>query len=122
MSIKAYFCSMKLFSFILSIYIFCLAIMPCSDFHIVLNESEYSVAYQEDHESHDHDQNKDEHCSPFCICTCCHTPMNFEFGQKDVVSSIPYTQVSTDDNTFMYYDSPSSSYLNTIWQPPKVNV
>lgn len=95
--------------------------MPCNDIQLVLNESEHSVTYHDDHESHGQSQNKDSHCSPFCTCTCCHTPMNFQFGQKDVVTSIPHTPVSTDDNTFLYYDSPSSTYLNTIWQPPKLN-
>lgn len=96
--------------------------MPCTDIQMVLNEFEHSVAYHDDHESHDHDQNKDQHCSPFCTCTCCHTPMNFQFDIKDAVPAILFVQISTDDNTFLYYDSPSSSYLNSIWQPPKFNV
>ena len=79
-----YFCRMKIFSFLLSIYLFCLAIMPCSDIYLVLNEVEHSAAYHSDHESHDHNQNKEQHCSPFCTCTCCHTLINFEFGNKDI--------------------------------------
>ena len=112
---------MKLFSLILTVYIFCLAIMPCSDIHLVLNEVEHSAAYHSDHESHDHNQNKEQHCSPFCTCTCCHTLINFEFGNKDIIPVKLFVQISTDDNTFLYYDSPSSTYRNTIWQPPKVN-
>ena len=112
---------MKIFSFLLSIYIFCLAVLPCSDIHLVLEESKHSVAYQDDHESHDHNQNKEQHCSPFCTCTCCHTSINVEFGSRNVLVSTKFVQVSRVDNTFLYYDSPSSTFLNTIWQPPKVN-
>ncbi|MBK9993524.1 MAG: hypothetical protein IPP01_05920 [Saprospiraceae bacterium] len=40
---------------------------------------------------------------------------------KTSSDSTIFVQVSRDDNTFLYYDSPSSTFLNTIWQPPKVN-
>lgn len=116
---------MKIFSFILSIYIFCLAILPCDDIHLVLNEVGHSAAYHNDHESqdkHEHSEGSDNHCSPFCSCTCCHSPVTFELIFKTSPNSIAYVQVSRDDNTFLYYDSPSSTFLNTIWQPPKINV
>jgi hypothetical protein len=112
---------MKLFSLILSVYIFCLAVMPCSDIHLVLEESKQAIAHHDDHTTHDHDQDTEKHCSPFCTCTCCHTPINFEFGIKNFVPDILYVEISTDEITFLYYDSPSTAYRNTIWQPPKVN-
>lgn len=114
---------MKIFSFLLSIYIFCLAILPCSDIHLVINDSEHTTyhAENESHDTHDHSEDSDNHCSPFCTCTCCHTSINFEFGSKSVLVSRKFVQVSTVDNTFLYYDSPSTTYRNTIWQPPKVN-
>jgi hypothetical protein len=112
---------MKFFSLILSVYIFCLAIMPCNDMHLLLEESKQAIAHHDDHTTHDHDQDTEKHCSPFCTCTCCHTSVNFEFGSKNVLVSTKFVQVSRVDNTFLYYDSPSSTYRNTIWQPPKVN-
>jgi hypothetical protein len=121
---NSYLCGMKIFSFLLSIYIFCLAIMPCSDIHLVLHEIEHSSAYHNDYESQDnrdHSEDSDNHCSPFCTCSCCHTSINFEFGSKNVLVSTKFVLVSRVDNTFLYYDSPSSTYRNTIWQPPKVN-
>lgn len=96
--------------------------MPCSDIHFAFNESDHTTTYHDEHESHDHNHDKDTQCSPFCTCTCCHTPMNFETGRQNLMTNPLLVNVSTDDNTLLYYDCPSSSYLNTIWQPPKINV
>jgi hypothetical protein len=104
---------MKTFSFIFALYILSLAVMPCKDFHPVLNEAPHATEYHAEHEpndTHDHNEDSDNHCSPFCICTCCHTSINFELSFKTSPDFTIFVQVSTDDNTFLYYDSPSSTY------------
>ncbi len=54
---------MKIIAFILSILIFGQAMTPCSD----------GNTCDEEHISHTHDHSQDEqdHCTPFCTCTCC---------------------------------------------------
>jgi hypothetical protein len=98
---------MKVFSAILSIYMFALLFVPCADIYAGNISTEInSVA-----ESHSHDFDT---CSPFCFCDCCQTVSqpaiynSFSYFASLIGTTIPHIQASE-------YSIPVS-----FWRPPKI--
>lgn len=109
-----YFCGVRVFSLILSLYIAFSACYPCVDSTICVDEvksgAEVSLS------NHEHSPTEIDFCSPFCICNCCTSqithPGDFHF---DV-----HNKKIADNNSKIRLDYPRSvSY--TIWQPPKLS-
>ncbi|MCU0440632.1 MAG: hypothetical protein MUC49_22280 [Raineya sp.] len=94
-----------------TIYLSALSLMPCSD---IYNNCEPSVKLIDNHQ---HQDDTDDLCSPFCSCSCCSVvvmlheyPANFSerlFSENGNLlnSSIPFLE---------------SSFSGNIWQPPKI--
>ena len=103
---------MKFFAYILSIYVVILTIMPCIDDHSVHvgQNVEFSTQTSDNH------QNETDHCSPFCTCTCCASPVVF-INNEMQIESFSVTQ----EHQFEYNSSYSSSEHFGIWQPPKIS-
>lgn len=108
---SVYFCSMKAFRVIFTMYIFYLLMLPCVDDVVQLTpSSEFQITQQTDHQHHlPYDA-----CSPFCFCSCCNVTValtNFFFDTKPVLTcqdiSVPIIQGIAFD------------FIPYIWQPPK---
>ena len=101
---------MKFFAYILSFYILILTAIPCMDEHEdnTLQKTEISPKT-----THDHQQDID-HCSPFCTCNCCASPVL----QFNVVIEFICFKYSVYD--FPEYNTTiTSSFFASIWQPPQ---
>ena len=108
---------MKFISFFMAIYILVLSAVPCSDMHNDCNESKSKTELAQ---NHDHQQDQDDECSPFCNCSCCGVfalsvdfsifqlkkPVNFSINKKVIIRNFSFV----------------SNFYGNIWQPPKINV
>lgn len=106
---------MKSAAFILSIYILLLTTIPCADSGEKCQDVSGNCAISQTHNfSHGHSEEKNDSCSPFCVCNCCHVSV--------LITSIIYFSKSTEVlENFMqsFYKEITSQYNCSIWQPPK---
>ena len=102
---------MKLFSFLMSLYMLLLACMPCNDSRDCSAEEKVSVVASGTHDDHDADT---EHCTPFCVCACCAAPV-VQFQQTPVIKSFMAGKiVNSYPAEFIF-----SNTEHNIWQPPR---
>jgi hypothetical protein len=102
---------MKLFSVILSVYIFSLAAIPCID--QAINNTFHKIeitTFDVDKHLHNHD-----HCSPFCTCYCCASRI---FDQVLYVYFSDFSIIRK--KLFGYTSGYDLSIYASIWQPPKI--
>ncbi|WP_354669343.1 MULTISPECIES: DUF6660 family protein [Flavobacterium] len=98
---------------ILLLYILGLLAVPCSD---VYNSCISSKTAQKEL-SHNHSSDNDDHCSPFCQCSCCSVSViKFSFKMPDL--NLPQQPISSK-NTVIKDCQVNSTYTGSIWQPPK---
>jgi hypothetical protein len=103
---------MKVFTYILSIFIVVLTATPCIDVHYdnELQKTEVS------HKVADCQNGAFDHCSPFCTCDCCSTPLFYQTNTIKINSFLFFI------NNYTVYNSYFVSSLNSsIWQPPKIS-
>jgi len=102
---------MKLFAFILTVYVGILTAYPCVDAVSDKSFQKMEVSHPTT-DNHTHDCDK---CSPFCTCNCCVSP---------VVVSVFTDQVEgcwfSQKYFFRYLPSYHSSPCSSFWQPPKI--
>ncbi len=100
---------MRFFAIILSILLFYLTIMPCSDALTCEEEKRVELS-----QNHDHSKDKNDFCTPLCICQCCSTSMvypDLELNQNEKLNTIfSYHALFT----FNY----SHKYHKRVWHPP----
>ena len=99
---------MKYILLILSVLILTMALMPCSDGH-TCDETAQEISLE-----HDHSEDEKDHCSPFCVCSCCGMKINF---QSDVTIFKPTTYLNSTYQ-FSYSFLYSFSFNQTVWHPP----
>lgn len=103
---------MKLFTSIFSIYILLLTGLKCVD----VPSSNDLTKIEINSSGNDGNHHDTDHCSPFCICDCCVTPVIQQ-------NSSPYTDHLEFTN--LEYPVYSVSYISslfvTVWQPPKLS-
>lgn len=83
---------MRILSYIFSFYMLVLAFYPCLDIEPLTQDSSQFIATNDNQSvdvtpiegNHEH---ADGHCSPFCMCHCCHT--HFVIKDLPLVSSFP---------------------------------
>ena len=108
---------MRVLSYIMSFYMLFLAFYPCLDIEpeakddsqwVSISDSDLiNPAPVEDEGEHDED-----HCSPFCMCHCCHT--HILFGDLPLFSS-----VSTQAPPKGFYSSPrTDEVVRPFLRPP----
>ena len=68
---------MKLFAAFLSIFLLCLATLPCAD--AAVNETDPIVMA----DNHDHGEAADN-CAPLCYCHCCHVHVTITTPNKSL--------------------------------------
>ena len=104
---------MKYLSGILAIYILVLTAIPCVDGPEDVTSTKVEIS-QSSSTSHQHDI---DHCSPFCTCNCCVTPVTINSAViKFRIAEIGQFNYPAYHSGF--YLSPSGS----IWQPPQNNL
>lgn len=98
---------------ILLIYILGLLAVPCSD---VYNSCVASNSVQKEL-THNHSDDNDDHCTPFCQCSCCSVSV-VKFNFKMPEFNLPQHIISVK-NAVIKDCQVISSYSGSIWQPPK---
>ncbi len=108
---------MRFITFLLAIYILLLSIVPCSDTHndcVTKDTQKKEIGTSH----HDHNQDQDDNCSPFCTCSCCamaYTVMNFSQYECKVLKEYTFSEkVAIPEESY------HSNYYGNIWQPPKI--
>jgi len=100
----------KIFSVILSLYIFGLIAVPCSDTHGEI--AEHATTF--DLADHQHQHAEGDLCSPFCFCNCCQTLtppaqfVDFQFMTIADISLGTFQQLKYSDTQLEF------------WHPPKL--
>ncbi len=85
-----------------------MTVMPCSDGH-TCDEDNQSISLE-----HSHTEDEKDHCSPFCVCSCCGMKMNIESITR-FYKLIVYLNSKCEFNySFLYY----FSFNKAVWHPP----
>lgn len=103
---------MRFFTVIFSLYVCYLIALPCIDKH---DENDIHVHELSQNNENDSD-NHTNHCSPFCTCDCCVSPVLNNF----IVVNFSKQQYSSTNHS-TYTSSFNSSHFASIWQPPKLS-
>lgn len=107
---------MKWILTIWTFYLMVLTSLPCSD---ASNQCEDTPKI-ETAQSHDHNQDSDDACSPLCYCSCCSvTIATYHFQAFEIRK--PKVAVITKKIIFRDYTL-TSNYYGSIWHPPKFTV
>ncbi len=114
LSLQSY---MRLFSFILSLYILALSVVPCSD-GIVHNLDDVDANIELSQTEHDHNHSgHNDCCTPFCTCACCGSlvtaPTSHHISEVRVLLSTTYL--------FSYNFDYSFEYVEGVWHPPAIS-
>ncbi len=104
----SYPCVVKAISFILSIFILSMVLMPCADTPIDGVASDMGIQETEDHNESDHH----DLCSPFCTCHCCHTHITQHY--TFCLGELTFFKSNPTEKPFLLVSRISFS----IWDPP----
>lgn len=107
---------MRVFLIIWSVYLLGLSLAPCSD---TLNGCE-PVEESTPYENHNHSNDADDSCTPFCHCACCSISLTV-YNFNSLTVNEPLTIIIPHTEPFWTYSESHSSYFGSIWQPPKIN-
>jgi hypothetical protein len=110
-----YFCSVKAISILLCSYIFSLAVYPCSDSNTCQDEAKAGIELSQA-DDHEHSDEEQDACSPFCICQCCST-----HAQQPAYFNLPATTPLFTNQVNTYVPKKIQALPHTFWQPPKVS-
>lgn len=100
---------MKILTFILSLMVMTLSLVPCSD---ALNDCEAAE------NSHTHKEDHNDFCTPFCTCYCCGANVVLSDFSFHKVSDPVYIPINGKVNS--HYPSFIPGFYGNIWQPPKI--
>ncbi|QQS95532.1 DUF6660 family protein [Sphingobacterium spiritivorum] len=108
---------MKCLIVIWAFYFVALSVVPCSDDINKCEDVSSSRQNAEDPLLHDHNQDQDDYCSPFCQCSCCSVTLAvFHFEILHI--SEPFSQF-TSDHVAITDSFVVRTYSGGIWQPPQ---
>ncbi|PYS99046.1 MAG: hypothetical protein DMF63_13315 [Acidobacteria bacterium] len=109
----------KLITSGLIVYIAVLLTQPCQDFHSAYSgEADRITAVAISVQTHSDDETGSETCSPFCVCGCCGMSVVNTACTTTAITIISTRARQTAPST--YRTPPANSYIDSIWQPPKV--
>ncbi|MCB0676845.1 MAG: hypothetical protein KDC30_09175 [Saprospiraceae bacterium] len=109
---------MNWISAILSVYLLALALLPCADEAGCDASIDFARAALEatGGEAHDHGSGCADHCSPFCLCSCCQ--LTIRVPGKPLLYTPP-TRPGIPDPPIFEPLSQGLTVVNNIWQPPR---
>ena len=96
----------------LSVYLLVLMVLPCNDAHAtteIFSKTHFSQVTQDEHH--------EDFCTPFCICSCCTTPIIV--AQPAIIFEVSYFE-NFQTQTTSFYKSITSNFYGSIWQPPQL--
>ncbi|WP_394369820.1 DUF6660 family protein [Arachidicoccus terrestris] len=105
---------MKFMAFILCITVMALSIMPCQD----INASTAQQALTVSQSSGTHQCGHDDHCSPFCLCSCCPSAATSEAPGTVFRLNAP-AAITVKKEYLIREVTFASNFFDNIWQPPK---
>jgi hypothetical protein len=107
---------MNLLRFLLAFYFLALSLMPCED---VQKKSGSNFSQQSFTIGESHSKDKEDICSPLCICNCCQ--MTVATFKMDALLEIPH-QVQFYFSKKILFQKNNFAYqvYDHIWQPPKI--
>jgi len=98
---------MKVFVFILSIFITGQAFVPCTDGNTCGETSEMTT-------QHDHSQDEGDGCTQFCVCSCC----GAVFTVAQIVELIEFSTLEISTVLPFFEDNYSFDFNGAVWRPP----
>lgn len=104
---------MKYTSFILSFLVLILSVLTCSD----KDACDESVTVHIS-QNHQHAQDQEDTCSPFCTCQCCGVSYSVALDSPVLPK---HTFLGSFYWLFELPDNPQE-YLHNIWHPPTLTV
>lgn len=108
---------MKLLTYLMSIYIIILSVIPCNDRIAVSNV--YDMAQTEVTTHTKHNTSHSDFCSPLCSCSCCQiTIASMKFTRlvktPKIIEANISKKIQFKENTI------KNQLYADIWQPPKI--
>lgn len=97
----------------MAILVFGLNLMPCADEFVQDADFEISISVQQDCDTDHHGL---DDCTPFCVCSCCHTVTTYVepgFGE------LQPNPTGFGEMTGMIQPATYSPHYS-IWEPPKI--
>lgn len=109
---------MKSFIYILSILLFAVILVPCTDTVDASHRLNENLAQHLEHQdSHGHEHDENDTCSPFCYCQCCSvaslTPLEFTEVTFKPLQAIIHQQNSLYENHYSFGTN------TKLFQPPR---
>lgn len=101
---------MRIFVFIISIFVLGLAAIPCTDIFIDKTKTETISKIDRAHSS------TQDYCSPFCACQCCQVQVT-EF-ESVVIEKPLKKEISTA--YFSYNNQDGKDIYQSLFKPPRV--
>ena len=100
------------------IYTVVLVAQPCEDFQASSLETQSQKVVSSVSGPNHTDESGPETCSPFCICGCCGvTVLQHGFATLAMIDRVVVTEIALTPT----YKAPANrTYVDSIWQPPKV--
>ena len=106
---------MKFLIYLLSLLIISLSCINCEDVVAMVNYSnEFSISSVEKSNC----ATEQDNCSPLCTCNCCGQPL-----VENVAIELPQSarKLVVQADLSDYHTKFISSYIKSIWQPPKLD-
>ena len=98
----------------LSVYLFVLMVLPCTDAHARVNNDQATQITQAD--DNDHHHTDIEICTPFCVCGSCVAAVVLQ-QLAEFTFFIPKPKNRLISN---FYQSLNHEFYGSIWQPPQL--
>lgn len=114
MSLFNTFAKMKLLALIWTFYLALLSFAPCTDADNDCGDKPIAQVNK-----HDHNDDKDDNCTPFCHCSCC--SINIAVYNFNLAESILPLGSFIEEKVTIRNISHTSDYYGNIWQPPKIS-
>ncbi len=108
-----YFCCMKFFISLLTVYMLLLSCIPCSDSGNCTDKEGLTELIS--HAGDDEHNDVENICTPFCVCACCSVPV---FQAANNISIAKYSLLP--QLNFYMVENFISTSEGGIWQPPRV--
>ena len=108
---------MKVFSYIMALYMMVLFIMPCDDMY-VSDRLQHNTTEMNVQDIHNHNEKADL-CTPFCLCGCC----GFVSAVVLQLNIFDFQTIKTfhlSKQTTHYKSVFIPRYFGEIWKPPKI--